>query len=92
MSFSLWEDHAEPTSASPTRVPGDRWTSDRGAIPGEPLAYLDQQEDGSAPAVIIEREINDCSWYEVILDTGESRGIFPTANAATHTAEALFSV
>ncbi len=45
----------EQPHADPQRVPGDRWQSDRGAMPGEPMAFLDGDED-TAKAVMVQIE------------------------------------
>jgi len=74
-------------------APKSRWTTDPGAIPGEPYDYLDipigeQGEIGEAKAVIVEIETPGGSRWEARAFGGKSLGIFETAEQARTAAEA----
>lgn len=57
-------------SDMPAQAPGDRWTTDRGAMPGEPFAFLDGGPDDAIAAMReVVHEGRDTSHYEVH-DTG----------------------
>src|SRR5437879_13025256 len=72
---------------------GMRWTTDPGAIPGEPYDYLDipigqDGEIGEAKAVIIEIETQGGgSRWEARAFGGKSLGVFETAEQARTIAE-----
>jgi hypothetical protein len=80
------------TSASPEAPPGDRWTGDRGAMPGEPAWFLDGETADKAKAAIT--EIEDPRdpgrhTFEAHLPSGELIGKFGTIKeAAKHAEEA----
>jgi len=64
-----------------------RWTTDPGAIPGEPYDYLDiplgeEGEIGEAKAVIVEIETPGGSRWEPRAFGGKSLGMFETAEQA----------
>lgn len=72
-------------------APGDRWTTDRGVMPGELFSVLDQNEDGSSKLGIVERVSDDGkSLYELIDPIGQSLGVFKTVDEAAGTAEFRF--
>jgi hypothetical protein len=83
----------EPTAEIPGPSPGARWTTDPGAIPGEPLHFLDQTpnllEDDSV-AAIIEHEVEDGSLFELVDPDGRSLGMFKDAESAAQAAEEQF--
>ncbi len=69
-----------------------RWTTDPGAIPGEPFDYLDvpigeKGEIGEARAVIVEIETPRGSLWEARAFGGRPLGRFETAELARTTAE-----
>jgi hypothetical protein len=69
-----------------------RWTTDPGAIPGEPYDYLDipigeEGEIGEAKAVIVEIETPGRSRWEARAFGGKSLGTFETAEQARTAAE-----
>lgn len=69
-----------------------RWTTDPGAIPGEPFDYLDipigeKGEIGEARAVIVKIERPVGSFWEARMFGGKSLGIFETAEQARSAAE-----
>lgn len=77
-------------SPSPTAVPGERWTGDRGAIPGEAAYFLDGETAEDAKAAIT--EVEDArhpgrATYEAHLPGGELIGKFGTAKEAARHAE-----
>lgn len=76
----------EKESAAPTRPTGDRWVGDRGAMPGEPIAWLKSER-----AAIIER-IDETGGvlYEAIKRGGQSLGLFQTVDKAARAAELRF--
>ena len=64
-----------------------RWTTDPGAIPGEPYDYLaipvgEDGEIGEAKAVIVEVETPGGSHWEARAFGGKSLGVFETAEQA----------
>ena len=68
-----------------------RWTTDPGAIPGEPYDYLDipvgkNGEIGEAKAVIVEVEMHRGSRWEASVG-GKSLGMFETAAQARTAAQ-----
>ena len=70
-----------------------RWTTDPGAIPGEPYDYLDipigeEGEIGEAKAVIVEIETPGGSRWEARAFGGRFLGMFETAEQARTAAEA----
>jgi hypothetical protein len=70
-----------------------RWTTDPGAIPGEPYDYLDipvgtASEIGEAKAVIVEIETPRGSRWEARAFGGKSLGTFETAEQARTSAQA----
>jgi N12 class adenine-specific DNA methylase/tRNA1(Val) A37 N6-methylase TrmN6 len=83
----------------PTHGAGERWTHDRGAMPGEPFAYLDGDAD-TAKAAMREVEVPGKGRYYEVTDTegntlssgttpreaGElaERALTPAADAAVH--------
>ena len=74
--------------ADPTAPPGARWTPNRGAMPGEPVAYLDGDAETSQ-AAIIEREQDDGGvLYEAVGAGGATIGTFSTIGEAAAAAEA----
>ncbi len=69
-----------------------RWTTDPGAIPGEPFDYLDipigeEGEIGEARAVIVEVETPGGSLWEARAFGGKSLGMFETPDEARAAAE-----
>ena len=69
-----------------------RWTTDPGAIPGEPFDYLDipigeEGEIGEARAVIVEIETPRGSLWEARAFGGKPLGMFETAEQARSAAE-----
>jgi len=77
--------------------PTSRWTTDPGAIPGEPYDYLDvpigeEGEIGEAKAVIIEIETPAGSRWEAKAFGGRFLGMFETAEQARTAAEAYVAV
>jgi hypothetical protein len=69
-----------------------RWTTDPGAIPGEPFDYLDipigeKGEIGEARAVIVEMETPGGSLWEARAFGGRTLGMFETAEQARAAAE-----
>jgi hypothetical protein len=69
-----------------------RWTTDPGAIPGEPYDYLDipigaKGEIGEAKAVLVEIETPAGSRWEARAFGGKSLGIFETAEQARTAAQ-----
>ncbi len=82
----------EPVSEVPAPPPGDRWTADRGAIPGEPLYFLDQSPEGpdDSQAAIIEHEVEDGSLFELVDPDGRSLGMFKDPGSAATAAEEMF--
>jgi N12 class adenine-specific DNA methylase len=78
-------------SDAPVTPPGDRWTGDRGAIPGEPSHFLDVQDDdfGTAKAGIVEvqNDKGEAVW-EAKAPGGKSLGQFTDLEAAAKAAEA----
>jgi len=79
-------------SAQPTPPPSERWTADRGAMPGEPELFLDGDAE-NAKAVIVQREDprepGRARW-EVMDKLGESHGLFSTPEDAAKAAEKDF--
>ena len=72
--------------------PTSRWTTDPGAIPGEPYDYLDihmgeDGEIGEAKAVIVEIETPGGSRWEAGAFGGKSLGMFETAEQGRTAAE-----
>jgi hypothetical protein len=72
--------------------PPSRWTTDPGAIPGEPYDYLDIPigEDGEideAKALIAEIDTPGGSRWEAMAFGGKSLGLFETAEQARTAAE-----
>ena len=72
--------------------PTSRWTTDPGAIPGEPDDYLDipigeDGEIGEAKAVIIEIDTPAGSRWEARAFGGKSLGTFETAEQARTAAQ-----
>ena len=72
--------------------PTSRWTTDPGAIPGEPYDYLDirigaESEIGEAKSVIVEIETPAGSRWEARAFGGKSLGTFETAEQARTAAE-----
>ena len=89
---------ATEASAQPTPPPSDRWTADRGAMPGEPELFLDVPEDGDtekAKAAIIQRDrkAGRATWELVHMEGGKpkSGGMFSTPQEAAARAEKLYS-
>jgi len=71
----------------------ERWTRDKGSIPGEPLEYLDIPADGDynkAKAIIVERETPKGSRFEASTGDYEHIGIFKTLEEAHASAEKYF--
>jgi hypothetical protein len=69
-----------------------RWTTDPGAIPGEPFDYLgipigEKGEIGEARAVIVEIETPGDSLWEARAFGGRPLGTFETAEQARAAAE-----
>lgn len=69
-----------------------RWTTDPGAIPGEPFDYLDisigeEGEIGEGRAVIVEIETPGGSLWEARAFGGRPLGMFETAEQARSAAE-----
>jgi hypothetical protein len=69
-----------------------RWTTDPGAIPGEPFDYVDipigkKGEIGEARAVIVEIETPGASLWEARAFGGRPLGMFETAEKARSAAE-----
>lgn len=69
-----------------------RWTTDPGAIPGEPFDYLDipvgeKGEIGEARAVIVEMETPRGSVWEARAFGGRPLGTFETAEQSRAAAE-----
>jgi len=77
----------EPVSVSPapTPPPGSRWTADRGAIPGEPMYFLDG-DPVTARASITERESSGGLLYEPMLADGTSLGVYDDVQVASEAA------
>lgn len=76
----------------PVSPPGDRWTADRGAIPGEPAFFLDQDTDGNSSAVIIEHENFPNKPFEVFVDDAgvdKPLGRFASIKEAAQEAEKM---
>ena len=72
--------------------PASRWTTDPGAIPGEPDDYLDipigeDGEIGEAKAVIVEIETPGGSRWEARAFGGRFLGMFETAEQARTAAQ-----
>jgi len=83
----------EQQHSAPTRPPGSRWEGDRGAMPGEPIAYLDAEEGGfdTAKAAITEREIPGRGiLYDATDADGNALGTFQTIEEAARAAEKKF--
>lgn len=73
--------------------PKSRWTTDPGAIPGEPYDYLDipvgaDGEIGEAKAVTVEIETRGGSRWDARAFGGKSLGMFETAVQARTAAQA----
>jgi hypothetical protein len=80
------------SSASPIRPPGPRWTGDRGAMPGEPMLYLDGDSPETAKAAIVEEQDPRApgrSTFDAYLPNGELLGRFGTAEEAARHAESI---
>jgi hypothetical protein len=77
-------------TSSPNSPPGDRWTGDRGAMPGEPAYFLDGETADTAKATIIEiedpRQLGRAT-FEAHLPDGELIGRFGTTEEAARHAE-----
>lgn len=78
---------AQMTDAGlPINWPGSgRWTMDRGAVPGEPFAYLDGDEDSASASMIEIQTPGRPSTYEVRKPGGivVTRAAFPELAAQT---------
>jgi hypothetical protein len=81
----------EPSRVTPSPIPpaGDRWTSDRGAAPGEPFMFLDGDRETAKAAIT---EIDDPknpgrATFEAHTADGELLGRFGTAEQAARFAE-----
>lgn len=83
--------HVQPevTHANPSAPAGDRWISDRGAIPGEPSQYLDTTDGDfdSAAAAITETEVSGGSVWVATDGEGDEIGTFTTTKEAASAAE-----
>ncbi len=76
-------------SPDPIPPPTKRWTADRGAIPGEPMYFLDDFDNPKA--VIIEQETKDgFVLFEVVGGKGEKLGIYNTLEKAGRKAEEFY--
>lgn len=72
----------------PVHAGGDRWTQNRGAIPGEPVAFLDGDDDTAKAAVIeVLQEGREGVTYEAIDGKGDLIGRFSTPREAATAAE-----
>lgn len=91
-----YNEKVEKPRPVPNRFPrGSRWYEDLGAIPGEPMYWLDSKESGgvnSSKAVIIEREKGSKgkSKWEIMTKGGRSHGTFSSLDAAMKAAETKF--
>jgi hypothetical protein len=81
------------TSASPNPPPGDRWTADRGAMPGEPAWFLDGDSEDAKAAITEVQDPRDPgrSTFEAHLPGGELLGKFGTVEEAARHAEKMVS-
>lgn len=73
------------SSDGPARWPGSaRWLFDRGAIPGEPFAFLDGDCDTAVAAMVEIHTPGKPAWYEVRKDGGVllSKADFPEIAAS----------
>ncbi len=75
-------------SDSPVSPPGDRWTGDRGAMPGEPSLLLDGDAETAKAAIVeVPNDKGEATW-EARNAKGESLGQFTDLNDAAKAAEA----
>jgi hypothetical protein len=77
---------AEPVEKAdflPPRPVNDRWESDRGAAPGDPIMVLD---DGKAAIIEYVDDLNNVT-YDAMLPGGETVGNFATVEEAAKAAE-----
>lgn len=76
-------------SDSPIAPAGPRWNTDRGAMPGEPFMFLDQNEDtGDAVAALVEKEIEGRGVvYEGYMQDGRFLGQYSTVEEAAKQVE-----
>jgi N12 class adenine-specific DNA methylase len=75
-------------SDAPVTPPGDRWTGDRGAIPGEPSMFLDGDAETAKAAIVeVPNDKGEATW-EARNAKGESLGQFTDLEAAAKAAEA----
>lgn len=72
---------------------GDRWEVDRGAVPGEPFAYLDgDTETASAAIVEVEKSGRQGSHFEARTVGGDLIGKFTTPAEAARAAEKYIGI
>jgi len=81
---------AYAAGANPSRPMGERWDADRGAMPGEPIAFLDGDADTGSAAIVEElvRDAPDFSVFRAVTSEGEEIGLFSTPDEAARAAEA----
>ena len=80
----------EKISAAPITPTGDRWTPNRGSMPGEPFAYLDGDEETGKIALIERTDDQGNVLYEASTNEGQGLGVFQTAEEAAKAAEAKY--
>lgn len=79
---------SSPTSAQPEKVPGERWTTDRGAMPGEAFAWMDgDHETGRAAMFELADSGSGTSRFEVRVVGGAVIAGAGTIAAAARRAE-----
>jgi hypothetical protein len=88
----MTQDEKSRVIASVDRATTPRWTTDPGAIPGEPYEYLDipiseEGEIGEAKAVIVEIETPGGSRWDARAFGAKSLGMFETAEQARTAAQ-----
>ena len=78
------------TTPEPYAPAGKRWTIDPGAMPGEPIQYLDVENkdlETAKGAVIEHTNDQGVSTFEPVLADGKSLGSFPTLTEAAFSLE-----
>lgn len=85
--FDVAKKPIERVHPLPIRPLNERWEIDPGAIPGEPIMWLDGTGDDAKAAIIEEADDQGNVLYNAIEKGGQSFGVFPTVEQAGKAAE-----
>ena len=89
-SLSIYPEPIEESHPTPISPPGNRWTGDRGAIPGEPAYFLDGDEETGKAAITELIDDHGGVLFEATDAQGNSIGVFQTIGQAATAAETQF--